>query len=386
MLRVVIAGLAVVVLTLNHFCFADDSAGILHSAVVFEHDAKEHYDYRIPALIVAKDGTLLAFCERRVGLHDHGQNDIVLRRSSDGGETWDVLQLIADEGGDSLNDPCVVVLDTGRILLRYTRFPKGVHARKSRITEIAEPGYDGPKNVRIYLTHSDDNGVTWAEPVDVTRQMRRPDAIAVGSPGIGLQLTRGPHAGRVLLPTYQVYRVGDEDRYKHNSVSISDDGGETWRHSAEIAESEEGHSGDESQMVELADGSVLLTARDEPEGEYRLLSVSQDGGETWSVHRFAKDLMTPPCMSSILRVSFPSEDKPGVLWHALPHTVDARENGTIMVSRDEGRTWKVDRVIEPDGFAYSCLTMLPSGDVGCLYETDEYSKIVFVRLSSPRSR
>lgn len=388
MRRVLFACLKIVALltTRPGIVEADDADGSLNSTVVFQHDAERHFDYRIPALTVAKDGALLAFCERRVGLHDHGQNDIVLRRSSDGGESWDKLQVIADEGGDSLNDPCVVVLDTGRILLRYTRFPKGVHARKSRITEIAEPGYGGPKNVRIYLTHSDDHGVTWATPRDVTRQMRRPDAIAVGSPGVGLQLSRGPHEGRVLLPTYQVYRVGDEDRYKHNSVAISDDGGETWQHSEEIAEPKEGHSGDEAQMVELADGSILLTARDEPEGQYRMLSVSKDAGETWSEHRFAKDLKTPRCMSSILRISMPSDEKPGLLWHTLPHTADSRSNGTIMVSLNEGQTWEVDRVIEPNGFAYSCLTMLPNGDVGCLYETDEYSKIVFVRLASPRSR
>src|SRR3990172_7027661 len=219
------------------------------TTTVFElgEGAGSQYGFRIPALAISKTGTLLAFCERRVGLNDHAENDIVLRRSLDGGKTWNSMQVVAEEGGDSLNDPCVVVLESGRVLLRYTRFPKGVHANNSKHTGIAEPGYGGPKNVRIYLTHSDADGGTWSQPRAVTRAMRREEAISLGSPGVGLLLSRGPHRGRILFPNYEVYHLGGGKRKSANSVSYSDDGGESWKLTATIAEAASNGFGDEAQ-------------------------------------------------------------------------------------------------------------------------------------------
>ena len=102
--------------------------------------ANSTYGYRIPALTVTKKGTVLALAERRTGLHDHAKNDIVLRRSTDGGRTWGDLIVVSEEGDDSLNDPCAIVLDSGRVLVRYKRYPEGVHARNSKHTVIAEGG------------------------------------------------------------------------------------------------------------------------------------------------------------------------------------------------------------------------------------------------------
>ncbi len=341
----------------------------------------DEYGYRIPALTVSQKGTLLAFCERRVGLHDHAQNDIVLRRSYDGGKSWKPLQVIVDEGGDSLNDPCVVVIKSGRILLRYTRFPKGVHARISKHTVMAEPGYGGPKNVRNYLIHSDNDGETWSKPREVTRQMRRKNAIAIGSPGIAIQLTRGKHAGRIVYPNYEFYSLGGGRASTANSVSYSDDGGETWQLSGVINDGDWTGRGNEAQVVELKDGSILLSARNQKgKDPYRRISVSRNSGKNWSTQRMAKDLMTPACMSSVIRYRWSDGNKPGVLLHSLPNTKKSRMNGTIFSSQDEGTSWQKLRVIEPDGFAYSCLTKLPNGDIGCLYETTKYKSILFVRF------
>ena len=107
--------------------------GELETTPVFSFDKEgadgEGYGYRIPSLITANNGTVLAFSERRVGLHDHAQNDIVVRRSEDNGKTWGEIQVIADHGKKSLNDPLAVVLETGRILLMFQEFPYGIHAR-----------------------------------------------------------------------------------------------------------------------------------------------------------------------------------------------------------------------------------------------------------------
>ena len=107
------------------------------------------YGYRIPSLVTTRKGTLLAFAERRVGLGDHAQNDIVLRRSYDDGKTWNSIQVIADHGKNSLNDPLAVVLNSGRILLIFQEYPYGIHSRSMGWIQIADRGYDGPRN-----THS----------------------------------------------------------------------------------------------------------------------------------------------------------------------------------------------------------------------------------------
>ena len=103
------------------------------STTVFEYTetSTDTFGYRIPSIVTTGEGTLLAFAEKRVGLHDHAQNDIVLRRSSDNGNSWKAEQMIAEDGKNSLHDPCAVVMESGRILLMYQRFPYGYHARNS---------------------------------------------------------------------------------------------------------------------------------------------------------------------------------------------------------------------------------------------------------------
>ncbi|MHC4995441.1 MAG: sulfatase-like hydrolase/transferase [Planctomycetota bacterium] len=352
----------------------------LPGSVVYQ--TGDPYGYRIPSLVTTQRGTLLAFAERRVGLHDHAKNDIVLRRSTNLGDTWSPVQVIADEGGDSLNDLCAVVLDSGRVLLMYQRYPEGVHSRSSGHTVIAEPGFGGAKNVRAYLTHSDDDGLTWSEPREITRDARPEGAISIGSPGVGIQLTRGRHAGRVLLPVYETYHVGNNQREWTNSVLISDDRGETWRRGRSVAMNRAAPGfGNEAQVVELSDGSVLMSARNQGGAAGRKMAVSRDGGETWGPYAERDDLLTPACMSSVIRYRWPRGDAPGVLLHSLPNTEKSRSKGTIFLSRDDGATWPISRLLEPEGFAYSVLTKLPNGQIGCLYEGSGYKTIRFVRFS-----
>ena len=229
--------------------------------------------YRIPALVTTKRGTLLAFAEARATLRDHAENDIVLKRSTDRGRTWGPLQLIDEDGTNALNNPtAVVVRETGRVLLMYQRYAKGFDEHN------AEPGYDNPRVCRTFLTHSDDDGATWSEPREVTRQVKRPTvatSTATG-PGIGIQLVRGKHAGRILMPfnqgpygAWQVY------------AAFSDDAGKTWRYGDTAPEGTKGFA-NEVQFVELSDGSVMLNARNQGGDKLRKIAISRDGGETWS--------------------------------------------------------------------------------------------------------
>ena len=329
--------------------------------------------YRIPSLVATKRGTLLAFAEARATLRDHAENDIVLKRSTDHGRTWGRLQLIDEDGTNALNNPtAVVVRETGRVLLMYQYYAKGFDEHK------AEPGYDGPRVCRTFLTYSDDEGATWSEPREVTRQVKRPTvatSTATG-PGIGIQLARGKHAGRILMP----FNQGPYGAWKVYGA-FSDDQGETWRHGDTAPEGTKGFA-NEVQFVELSDGSVMLSARNQGGDKFRKISTSSDGGATWSATQDDPLLVEPACQASLLRHpnnnSDPSKD---VFLFSNPGTQSARTNGTIRLSRDEGKTWPVARLFPPGSFAYSCLTSLPDGSVGCVFERDGYKKTSFARFT-----
>lgn len=326
----------------------------------------EGYGYRIPALVTAKNGDLLALCERRFGLSDHAKNDIIIRRSSDQGKTWTPMEIIHDAGGDSLNDPSAIVLESGDIILMYQRFPEGYHTISNHTMTMAERGYGGPRNTRTLMRRSTDHGKTWSESVDVTRSVRRPNAVNIASPGRGIQLKQGKNAGRLLFPVYENYSTTTE-RIWNTSVLISDDEGETWRTGERVPADELGGYGNENQVVELKDGSILMSSRNQSGAKMRRLTVSHDGGESWEPYRLAEDLVTPQCMASVIR-------KGDLLVHSLPNS-SRRKDGAILISRDEGGTWNRVHTVTPGGFAYSSLTLLEDGTLACLYEADGYNSI-----------
>lgn len=337
---------------------------------------------RIPSVVVAKNGTVLAFAEARSAPHaDQAANKIVLKRSADDGRTWGAMQIIAASGDNSLNNPTALVeLDNGRIWLMYQRIP--AHLKESS-RQIAT-GYEGTNIYRNFLIWSDDNGVTWSPPRDVTRSTKHPvGATTVASgPGIGLELTRGPHQGRLIFPF-------NEGPFWHwNNYAVwSDDHGATW-HCGENAPGARIRDANgrlrsqvnEVQMVELADGSLRLNSRQFAGAKVRKTAVSQDGGETWSPITDAPELRDPSCMASILRYAFPG---PGVKSRILYSGPDSskRENGTVRISYDQGRTWPVKKVLFPGSFAYSVLTRLSDGTIGCLFETDGTDRMVFARFT-----
>jgi sialidase-1 len=327
--------------------------------------------YRIPALITTLRGSLLAFAEGRASLRDHAENDIVLKRSSDGCKTWGPLQLIDEDGTNALNNPtAVVVRETGRVLLMYQRYAKGFDEHN------AEPGYDGRRVCRTFITHSDDDGATWSRRVEVTSQVKRPTeatSTATG-PGIGIQLARGKHAGRLLMP----FNQGPYGKWKVYAA-LSDDRGQSWRCGETAPEGGKGHA-NEVQFVELNDGLVMLNARNQGGDKLRKIAISRDGGETWSPTQTDATLLEPVCQASLLR--HPGRDPASdVFLFSNPATQTARTNGTIRLSRDEGKTWPVARVLYPGGFAYSCLASLPDGSVACLFERDGTSKISVARFT-----
>jgi len=327
--------------------------------VVFQSGTDGYHTYRIPAIVVTVKGTLLAFCEgRKTGQGDHGDLDLVLKRSEDGGRSWSPQQIVHEEGGDAkitIGNPCPVVdATTGAVWLGFCR-----------------------DNDRVFVTHSDDDGKTWAAPAEITADVKAPEWgwYATG-PGHGIQLQRGDHKGRLLLPCdcRDSKGSGDWNTKGHSLAVYSDDHGRTWRRGQFTA-----GAMNECEAVELADGSLLLTMRNYLGKNCRAFATSKDGGQTWSPPEPGDQVYCPTCQASIVRHSLAPEN---VILHSGPGG-GGRKNLTIRASRDEGKTWPVAKVLENGPSAYSDLVVLPDGDVGCLYETGKknaYESIVFARF------
>jgi sialidase-1 len=343
----------------------------LKSAPVFQGGQEGFAVYRIPALIVTADGSLLAFAEGRAKGSDHAQNKLVLKRSTNAGESWGSLQVVAEDGMNCLNNPCAISLPGRRVLVAYQWFPASLDEHGVR------DGVSGDMTCLTFLTRSSDDGATWSKPLDITAQVKRPAGVTsmCCGPGIGIQLTRGPHKGRLLLP----FNQGPYGKWEVYAA-WSDDAGQTWKY-GDVAPGGAVHRPNEVQFVELSDGRVMLNARGMAGAHFRKTAVSADGGQTWSDLADDPNLPEPRCMASILRVSFPTRDSSGLILYSGPNSQSKRSAGTIRGSDDDGKSWKQTREIVPGGFGYSCLAVLSDGSVGCLYEGKASREISFVRFT-----
>ena len=335
---------------------------------VFVPDEDGYPAIRIPAIVSTKLGTLLAFAEGRQG-GDHSENDIIMKRSTDAGRTWGHLIVINDQGALALNNPQPVVLDSGRVLLMYQRSKLGEHK--------AATGF-GPNAYFTFTQYSDDDGLTWSTPIDVSQGTKREkDVTSVASgPGIGIVLRRSEHKGRIVMP----FNQGPFGDWRVYAV-FSDDLGATWQMGDVAAGDSKGH-GNEVQMVELADGRIMLNARTQGSDgtKHRKIAWSDDGGQTWSPLQTDNNLIDPVCQASILRYSWPENGESQILF-CNPASQTKRENGVLKLSKDEGKTWSQHSTIYPGEFAYSCLTKLDNRRIGVLFERDGYRKISFLNVS-----
>jgi len=335
---------------------------------VFMKRLDGYRNYRIPALVCTSTGTLLAFCEGRQSLLDQSENDIVLKRSLDNGKTWDSLKVVVEDGANSLNNPQVVVRNDGRVILHYQRYTVGFGEKE------AMPGLEGEHICRVFQVYSVDDGKTWSAPEDVTRQVKRPEATSIASgPGIGIELKNSKFRGRLVMP----YNQGPWGKWSAYCV-YSDDGGSTWI-KGELTPLKPKSKGwaNEIQIAELPDGRLIMNARSQIGNHKRKIAYSEDGGRTWSPLTDHKDLMDPMCQGSMLCASI---DGMPVLIYCGPKNRSRRIKGTIYVSKDGGTTWPIRKTVYKEGFAYSCMTQLPNGNIGLLFEKDGYETISFLEV------
>lgn len=347
---------------------------------VFTAGEGDYDTYRIPSLLTTPKGALLAFCEgRKKGRGDSGDIDLVLKRSTDGGRTWGETQVVWDDGPNTCGNPCPVVAADGRFVMLMTHnFGDDSEAEiKSRT---------GRGTRTVWVSESGDDGLTWSAPREITADVKRPEWTwyATG-PGVGIRLERGPHAGRLVVPCDYGYADPNGTRKDVQSeygshVIYSDDAGKTWRLGGTVAPKM-----NECQVAELAEpaGGLLLDMRSYRGKSCRAESTSTDGGLTWTAPRDAPALVEPVCQASLIRLSWPSGDKPGMLAFSNPADPKKRVRLTVRTSRDDGRTWSDGFVLHAGPAAYSCLARLPDGSLGCVYEKgdkDAYETITFSRV------
>lgn len=350
---------------LRHFLFALCLPALAASDItqveVFRSGEDGYHTYRIPALVMTKKGTLLAFCEgRRSGGGDSGDIDLLVKRSFDNGRTWSRSETIADLGDNTVGNPAPVVeRKSGAILLLLTRNPGKVTER-----QIVDGTAAGTRTV--WITRSADDGATWSAPEEITAAVKRPDWTwyATG-PGNGIQL----RDGRLVIPCDHITAGG---KVMHSHVIFSDDRGRTWKIGG-VA----GEKTNESAVVELGDRSLMLNMRSYHGQNRRAVAWSKDRGLSWSESQLDPALIESVCQASLIRYG------KNVLLFSNPADTK-RVKMTVKLSRDEGRTWPVSRLIHEGPAAYSSLARLKDGSVGLLYERGEqrpYERITFARFS-----
>jgi sialidase-1 len=343
---------------------------------VFVSGVGGYKTYRIPAIVADGKGVLLAFCEgRRNGQSDSGDIDLLLRRSTDGGKTWGDQQVIWDDGANTCGNPCPV-LDraTGTIWLLSTWNSGVVNEGKIK------SGF-GTNSRRVFVLSSKDGGVSWAAPKEITAAVKLTNwSWYATGPGAGIQLERGAHAGRLVIPCDHKAPATNDLAYSSH-VIFSDDHGATWKLGGTAPKDKV----NECEVVELADARLMLNMRNYDRSlKARQVCFSDDGGETWKDQRHEPALIDPICQASIRRLRWPAVGKPGVVLFSNAASETNRAKLTVRASYDEGVTWPLARPLHERATAYSCLVALADSKFGCFYENgeqDSYERITFARLS-----
>lgn len=354
------------------------------------HSGKEgHKSYRIPAIVSLNNGDILAFAEGRVDhAGDFGDINIVLKRSTDKGKTWSSLQTVVDADKLQAGNPAPVVdmsdplYPEGRLFLFY-------NTGNNHEGEVRK----GNGLREVWYKTSTDRGITWSDAVNITSQVHRPRQSQVNAgynfqedwrsyantPGHAMQFLTGIYKGRIFVAANHSSgdpKKGFEDYDAHGFYT--DDHGKSFQLSANL----QLPGSNESMATEISNGNLLLNSRNQ-KGDIRkrIVAVSSTGGQTWDTVYFDNNLPDPVCQGSILTIG--KRRGKNILAFCNAADEKRRDNLTLRISFDDGKSWKKSFVLDKDGTAkdytaYSDLVKMSGKEVGVLYEKNSYAQIVFV--------
>ncbi|MCB0450783.1 MAG: exo-alpha-sialidase [Confluentibacter sp.] len=332
------------------------------SGTTFATDGIPH-TFRIPSLVTTTKGTLLAIGDGRLNSNADvpARIDFYIKRSTDNGTTWGESIIISNTiyGGDA----CTVVdKTTGRIFIFYA-----YSQYKNIFSSDGNPNSENCMKSR-YI-YSDDDGLTWSTPIDLTAALYKTgDNSYWASGGTGIQLRNG-----TLVIPIAVVRSG----VIYGGLLYSTDHGETWNRS----QTNSYDSFDENTLVELNDGRIMVNARNHYGNGTRLITYTSDLGKTWEPYSFDPTLIDPICQGNIMRYTSTLDgySKDRILF-SNPGNTSARVDGTLRISYDEGQTWAYSKLYQAGDSNYSCISILPDGKIGVLYEVN-HSLLRFKRFS-----
>lgn len=371
---------------------------------VFVNGTEGYACYRIPSIVRAQNGDLLAFAEGRVANCSDSSRPIriVCKRSQDNGRTWSPLQVVGQNivGGDEyMAQNCSPVVDvvhgTGRIIVLFNKLEHSEWDISSGI------GLS-----RICCIQSNDNGLTWYHERDITDQVHRPyqpdyEGVyphathpanreadwRVQRPTLGhaIQLTHSAVKGRLFFAGTMTR--GDRSVFQSQNYAFwSDDMGESWTIGG--INSQVGLN--EAIAVELESGDVMINSRgyhnERSLGKRAVtIAVFDDTGAITFGETIQDHALTDPAVqASMIRYTHNAQThfggKSRILFSNPNHT-HARMNMTVRLSYDEGKTWAFSKTVDPGPAAYSDLVIQGDGKIGLLYERGNQGGIVYVNFT-----
>ncbi len=341
--------------------------------------------YRIPGIITTSKGTLVAVYDNRYNNSKDLQEDIDIgmSRSTDGGITWEPMKVIMDMGEwggrserlNGIGDPAILYDPVNHTIWVAALWMSG-SAPDQMLWWASQPGIEPHETGQFMLSKSVDDGLTWSEPINITQQIKDPKwSLLLQGPGAGITM----RDGTLVFPAQFKEDIGtkalDGGQFTaHSTIIYSKDGGITWHIGTGARPNTT-----EAQVVELADGSLMLNMRDDQnrtdkeDNNGRAVSVTRDLGKTWEVHPSSNGaLQEPNCMASLIATDFSDGNiTQQVLFFSNPNNRKSRTNMTIKASLDGGLTWPENLQTElygPTGYGYSCMTMVDEKTVGIVYE------------------
>ncbi|MFC4991610.1 sialidase family protein [Rubritalea tangerina] len=337
-----------------------------HREVIFPQGDGGSKFFRIPAIVTAMNGDLIAVIDARRNttrdMQHTGNIDIAIKRSSDNGDTWTDIDFITNfPEGEVGSDPALIVdKTTGEIFCFYNYLDHNTEFNKKRPSKTAV-------DYRHYVQSSKDNGKTWSKPKDIRDQIMpdhvKPRDFVFITSGRGIQTASGDLVHTIAHVGKGGYLFGSKDH------------GKTWgayKNTASFSPA------NECKVIELSDGSLMINARNNG-SKFRYVHQSNDGAQSWTGHKDT-NLPDPGCNAEPFVYTLKKDGfAKNRLLFVNAHSQKGRKNLVLSISYDDGKTWSHKKCIEQGPSAYSAITACKNGDIAIFFENGK--KMTFVRVS-----